>query len=112
MHLYRVTRAVMSTTDILGYHKSMLDCRSFVGEKVPRRNASHLKLKLDEVTMKMGVVIDEATTSDLIKIMKAHKDKVFSLHPEGSFPHLFWDQQHQAALKLPKAMWWHPLMIR
>ena len=40
-------------------------------------------------------------------------DKVTTDHAPGSFPHIFWQQQRQAAsLKDARSMKWHPLMTR
>lgn len=81
-------------------------------DRAIKKRLFRLRNKLDDITMKFGVLVDNHMTSDLVEIMKTHKDQVLSHHSENSFPHIFWQQQFEAAQKSPKGMRWHPLMIR
>ena len=64
-----------------------------------RLNVSRLKTKLDSVIQAHGVVLDEATSSDLSQIMTDEEKKPGDIFPSESFRSLFWQQQKEAVSK-------------
>ncbi|XP_019854800.1 PREDICTED: uncharacterized protein LOC109583778 [Amphimedon queenslandica] len=82
--------------------------KRFLKQKVVR-----LKVRLDKEIAKIGVVLDDDTSSDLHQIMVEHDDQVKSTHSPESFPALFWEQQKKAvAVHSSKGMRWHLLIIK
>ena len=75
----------------------------------------HLQAKLTRITASIGVPLDDSTTSDLHQIMLEEEEHVAQKFPLGSFQHIFWQQQKEAASRSGKekrGMRWHPLMIK
>ena len=68
-------------------------------------NAAERKLKeaIQRLTHQQGVEIEPDMHDDLHRVMKEFDGEVRQKYPEGSFRHLFWEQQLQAiqAKKLP-----------
>ena len=57
--------------------------------------------------------MDEELHNGLQRIMSTENLKVAKSFPPNSFQQLFWQQQHEAALKSnAKGMRWHPMIIR
>ena len=72
-----------------------------------------MKSKLDQVFQLQAVDVDKDMAGDLKTIMEEEEEQIFSDHLEGSFPHIFWSQQKEAARsKDMRGMRWHPLMIK
>ena len=81
--------------------------------RVSQQKIERLKHRLQMISEKKGVEVDETFHSDLKNIMETHKQQVEKAYPKGSFQQIFWRQQGQAAtLKKAQSMKWHPLMIR
>ena len=60
-----------------------------------------------------GSTVDESLHHDLVLIMDAQAESIYQSHNEGSFQHLFWDQQMCASkLHDSRQMRWNPQMIR
>lgn len=55
---------------------------------------------------------DEATSTDLHKIMMEEDKQLTESFPPESFRSLFWQQQRDALQSKSKGKRWHPLMIR
>jgi len=67
---------------------------------------------LANLTASQGVSLDEGMTSDFHQIMQEEEEQVKQAYPEGSFQHIFWKQQKEAASRPGKGMRWHPMMIK
>ena len=71
------------------------------------------KAKIQQLTDKSGVYVDDELHSDLVATMKENSNCIVGMFPEESFANLFWKEQMKAAsLKNSHQMRWHPLMIR
>lgn len=70
--------------------------------------------KIAERAEVVGVTLDSETHSDMVSLMQSSDlQQFFENLPDDSFRQLFWKQQLKAASqKNPRAMKWHPLMIR
>ena len=68
--------------------------------------------KIEEVTAKNGVSLDDGMSDDLKTIIIEEEKGVLEQYPKDSFLHLFWQHQKEALSKNPKGMRWHPMMIR
>ena len=42
-------------------------------------------------------MVDEATHSDLVEIMKVQKNAIAEKYPPDSFPYIFWEEQQRMA---------------
>lgn len=81
--------------------------------RVSQQKIERLKHRLQIISERKGVAVDETFHSDLKKIIETHKQKIEEVYPQGSFQQIFWQQQGQAAaLNKAQSMKWHPLMIR
>ena len=82
-------------------------------KRLAKLKIDRLLKKLDLITNKEGVCIDDETSNDLKSIMKQEEDEVLAKFPEGSFQRLFWQQQKKASTTPNKCGFrWHPLMIK
>ena len=78
-----------------------------------KQQLERVKQRISQVIEKDGIVVDEATHSDLKTIVNESAKKATDLFPDGSFQQLFWEQQQQASsVKDSRSMRWHPLMIK
>ena len=83
--------------------------------RIGQRKLDRLQAKLASLTASHGVSMDENTSSDLHKIMEEEEEQVLGRFPRGSFQHIFWQQQKEAASQSGKdkqGMRWHPLMVK
>ena len=74
-----------------------------------------LKLKLQNVIQRDGVILDEEISSDMEEIMKAESHSITSTFPKDSFQHIFWSQQQENIHKEgshKNGIRWHPLIIK
>ena len=71
-----------------------------------------LKAKLSKVMEEKGVSLESTMTSDLSQIMANEESLALKDIPPGSFQHIFWQQQKEAAAKNSRGMRWHPVMIK
>ncbi len=49
---------------------------------------------------------------DMIQMMADSEEKVLKENPEGSFLHMFWQQQKEAASRPCRGRCWHPMTIK
>lgn len=57
--------------------------------------------------------VDDALHEDLTLTLKENQAFIADKHPPGSFPRIFFEQQHRASqVKDARAMKWEPAMIR
>ena len=60
-----------------------------------------------------GIAVNKDLQSDLVTIMNDNDTDICDTYQQGTFPHIFWEQQRKASqLKNPKSMRWEPAMIR
>ena len=60
-----------------------------------------------------AILIDGDTDADMRTVMAEEKGQLFKRFPEGTFQHLFWEEQKKAAAKKNMCgVRWHPLMIK
>ena len=82
-------------------------------KRLAKLKIDRLLKKLDLITDKEGVCIDDETSDDLKSIMTDEEDAILAKFPEGSFQRLFWQQQKKASATPDKRGFrWHPLMIK
>ena len=90
-------------------------------EKDQRLSEMHDELraiekKCERLTSKIAegskVELDEQSNEDILKVMEERSRQVQEKYSPDSFPSLFWQQQLKAAQSNPKAMRWHPVMIK
>ena len=68
---------------------------------------------MTELTATDGVCLDEELNDDAVQLLNDSTKEVESVHKEGTFQCIFWDQQRTAnSLKNGKSMRWHPLFIK
>ena len=77
----------------------------------------HMRLQRMEVRLRKaiedkGVCLDTEVTDDLRHVMESEDDRVMRDIEPGSFRHLFWKQQKEAATRDKRGMRWHPAMIK
>ena len=69
-----------------------------------------LKTSLEEAIQQRGLAVDHREFRDT---MSQNADTMSQQLPEGSFSHIFWENQLRAAqLKDDRSMCWDPIMIR
>ena len=78
---------------------------------------AHMRLRRLEVRLRQaiednGVSLDADVTDDLHNVMESEEDKVMKDVQPGTFRHIFWQQQKQAATRDKRGMHWHPAMIK
>ena len=74
-----------------------------------------LKVKMEAVIEDQGVILDEATSTDLQQIMMEEEKQLGESLAQDSFKSIFWQQQKNAFGRKGnrcKGNRWHPLMIR
>ena len=72
-----------------------------------------LKRKISEAACEGGITLDEELHNDMKALVDSNTKQVHSLHPEGTFECIFWDQQKKvSSLKNAKSMRWHPVFIK
>ena len=71
-----------------------------------------LKVKLKNAIDNKGVSLDREVTDDLHQVMEEEEEKAMSDVQPGSFRHIFWQQQKEAASRDRRGMRWHPAMIK
>ena len=76
------------------------------------RQIQNLKKKIDSSVIANGVVVDTDLHQDLSAIIEEHTPAIHEKFPEGSFKHLFWDQQREALKMGARQMRWHPTIIK
>ncbi len=62
----------------------------------------HLQVKLKEAIQHTGVTLDGTVTVDLHQVMQEEQEKMVKQFLEGSFQHIFWQQQKHAAAQNKK----------
>lgn len=75
-------------------------------------SVKYLKQKIAISVRKLGVEVDDSLHSGLEGIMLGNTANILDKYAEGSFHHLFWDQQIKAMSTAPKQRRWHPMLIR
>ena len=84
-------------------------------EKLQAR-ASLLEREVKVLTERISaatIPVDAALITELVNTVEENNDAVLAQFPVGSFKHLFWEQQMQAArLSNLKQIRWHPVMIK
>ena len=59
--------------------------------------------------LRIGVELDVASHNDIKAIMEKSADAALFAHPQGSFAHVFWQQQLEAASTAKASQRrWHP----
>ena len=82
-------------------------------KRLAKLKIDRLLKKLDLITNRESVCIDDETSDDLKTIMIEEEDEVLAKCPEGSFQRLLWEQQKKASATPDKRGFrWHPLMIK
>lgn len=77
------------------------------------KEVKQLQDKISYLTKLNGILLESALESDFKGIMKEMTDKVHTECPEGSFKHIFWDQQLQAVnAKDNRQIRWHPAIVK
>ena len=72
-----------------------------------------LKEKLQAVTAKEGLVLQDDLQDDFSALFEEQTSSVMSKHKPGSFQRLFWEQQAEALKKPDKRqIRWHPMIIK
>ena len=72
-----------------------------------------LKQRISEAARDGGIKLNEELHNDMKAMVDNSTKQVHSLHPEGTFERIFWDQQKKASsLNNAKSMRWHPVFIK
>ena len=74
--------------------------------------AIKLKAKLSKVMNKVGVSLNSDLTNDLHEVMEITEHQALKEFQPGTFQHIFWHQQKEAAEKDRRGIQWHPAMIK
>lgn len=77
-----------------------------------RERVKRLKEKLSKAIEEQGVNLEADMMEDLQVIMEEEQQQALKGVEEGTFLHLFWQQQKEASLKNKRGMRWHPAMIK
>ncbi len=81
--------------------------------RITQKQLHRLQVKVEKLIEEKGVCLDEPLTTDLQQVIVDEEQQMVRRFPEGSFQHIFWQQQKQAAVRPDKrGIRWHPLMIR
>ena len=80
--------------------------------RVVRKRLLRLDEKLKKAIENKGVSLDTGLNEDLCLVMEEEEDRVMRDIEPGSFRHLFWQQQKEAATRDKRGMRWHPAMIK
>ena len=82
-------------------------------KRLAKLKIDRLLKKLDLITIKESVCIDDETSDDLKHIMSEQENEVLTKFPEGTFQRVFWEQQKKiSATPDKRGFRWHPLMIK
>ena len=72
-----------------------------------------LRVKIAQATSDSGIQLDEGMHDDMVNMLQLSTSEVESVHPEGSFQRIFWEEQKKAVLcKDSRQVRWHPLIIK
>ena len=81
-------------------------------KRLKRQNEKLLE-RIQLLTQRNGVTVDDALQSDLLALVDEFDKQIKDNHTEGTFKRIFWEQQAQAAkLTNSRQMRWHPQMVR
>lgn len=81
--------------------------------KRSKRSLSRLREKLELMSSRSFLVVDETLDSDIRSMVQESRETVKATYPEDSFQRIFWEQQEKAAsVKDSRSMRWHPLFVR
>lgn len=81
--------------------------------KICQQRVNRLKVRLEAAVEQRGILVDSAFHHDLSSTMEENEAIISAKYPPGSFPKIFWEQQHRASkLKDSRSMKWEPAMIR
>lgn len=73
---------------------------------------NRLRRKIEVLTERKGVYVDEKIEEDLVTIMRDENDTVVEEFPENSLQRIFWQQQKDALKRTRRGCRWHPLFIK
>ena len=81
--------------------------------KALQRQVDQLRQRIEDMTEKNGIIVEEEMDADLRRIMDDNDANICSASAPQSFQCLFWKQQREAMGKSnPRQMRWHPMMIK
>ena len=80
--------------------------------RVAGMKVKRMKEKLNQFLERSGVQLESSLSSDLCQIMDKEEQHALKGIQPGSFQHVFWEQQKEAATKDKRGMRWHPAMIK
>ena len=112
-----VRKCVLSCVIHLFRYKPLPDLVSQVKEvhhqyRLLSRQHDRLRSKIAAAADRADIIVDKETHKDLVAITTDSAKFLEDLPPD-SFQRIFWQQQVDAAAQRdPRAMRWHPLMIR
>ena len=77
------------------------------------RKVKQLRGKIQRITNKVGVEVDDALHNDLLTTMKDNDSRIEEKYPTGTFRYLFWKEQMKCAMASnARQMRWHPTIIK
>lgn len=80
--------------------------------RASEKRVKYMEEKIKKSTEKKAVQVDDPLHLGLNQIMNDHTREIQKKYVEGSFHHLFWDQQTKNLSKYPTQRRWHPMVIR
>ena len=87
--------------------------RLYLEGKNAKLRLDRLRKKLEVASTQAHVNVDKTLDDDIRNMAADSTEVVHGTHPEGSFQHIFWEQQQRAAaLNDSRSMKWHPLFIK
>lgn len=108
--------AVTSRTNFVSLNKEALmeRCRNMSrAYKTLKQRSSRLQASLEKITNQEGTDLGSSTTTSFKQIIKEYDTDITSKYKEGTFGHLFWTQQRDAANSQDrKGHRWHPMFIK
>ncbi len=70
-------------------------------------------MRIAQATSDSGVQLDEQMHTDMVSMVESSSREVESMHPEGSFQRIFWEEQKKAMQCKDRCqVRWHPLIIK
>ncbi len=70
-------------------------------------------MKIAQATSDSGVQLDEQMHTDMVSMVESSSKEMESMHPEGSFQRIFWEEQKKAMqCKVRRQVRWHLLIIK
>ena len=82
-------------------------------KRMLQQQLRRLQNVISESIATKGVTLDEELHDDISQLIKDHTKDVHSNYEEGTFQHLFWEQQTMAnSVGNSKSIRWHPLIIK